>query len=52
MGTHEQLLNEDGLYKRLWQIQGALEEDLTREMEVGAASAADINAAAEAAPAT
>jgi hypothetical protein len=32
MGTHEQLLNEDGLYRKLWQIQGALEEDLTREM--------------------
>src|SRR6185295_12998541 len=35
MGTHEQLLNQDGLYKRLWQIQGALEEDLTREMTNG-----------------
>jgi ATP-binding cassette subfamily B protein len=32
MGSHEQLLNEDGLYKKLWQIQGALEDDLTREM--------------------
>jgi ATP-binding cassette subfamily B protein len=33
IGTHEQLIGEDGLYKKLWQIQGALEEDLTREME-------------------
>jgi ATP-binding cassette subfamily B protein len=32
MGRHEQLVNEDGLYKRLWQIQGALEDDLTRDM--------------------
>ena len=32
IGTHEHLLNEEGLYKKLWQIQGVLEEDLTREM--------------------
>jgi ATP-binding cassette subfamily B protein len=32
-GTHEELVNQDGLYRRLWQIQGALEEDLRREME-------------------
>jgi len=32
LGTHEQLIREDGLYKQLWQIQTALEEDLTREL--------------------
>src|SRR5947199_6501779 len=32
MGTHEQLVNGDGLYKKLWQIQSALEEDLTRDI--------------------
>jgi ATP-binding cassette, subfamily B, bacterial len=31
-GTHEQLVNEEGLYRRLWQIQGALEEDLREEL--------------------
>ncbi|HEV8608196.1 MAG TPA: ABC transporter ATP-binding protein [Tepidisphaeraceae bacterium] len=52
MGTHDQLLSEGGLYRRLWQIQGTLEEDLTREMEIGAALAADDvgQTAAEAAP--
>jgi ATP-binding cassette subfamily B protein len=27
-GTHDQLVAAEGLYRRLWQIQGALEEDL------------------------
>ena len=31
-GTHDQLLATEGLYRRLWQIQGALEEDLRTEM--------------------
>ena len=31
-GTHEQLVAEEGLYRRLWQIQGALEEDLRAEI--------------------
>jgi len=31
-GTHEQLINEPGLYRRLWEIQGALEEDLKSEL--------------------
>ncbi|MDL2220643.1 ABC transporter ATP-binding protein/permease [Eubacteriales bacterium OttesenSCG-928-N14] len=26
MGSHEQLVNEEGLYRRIWQLQGALEE--------------------------
>jgi len=32
LGTHEQLAAQDGLYRRLWQIQGALAEDLRSEM--------------------
>jgi ATP-binding cassette subfamily B protein len=32
LGSHEQLIEQDGLYKQLWQIQTALEEDLTREL--------------------
>jgi ATP-binding cassette subfamily B protein len=31
-GTHAQLIEQEGLYKRLWQIQTALEEDLSREL--------------------
>lgn len=27
-GTHEELITREGLYKRVWQIQGALEEEL------------------------
>jgi ATP-binding cassette subfamily B protein len=32
VGRHEDLVQVDGLYRRLWRIQGALEEDLGREM--------------------
>jgi ATP-binding cassette subfamily B protein len=32
-GSHEELIARDGLYRRLWQIQSALEEDLSRELE-------------------
>jgi ATP-binding cassette subfamily B protein len=32
LGSHEQLIQQDGLYKQLWQIQTALEEDLSREL--------------------
>jgi ATP-binding cassette subfamily B protein len=31
-GTHVELIEQDGLYRRLWQIQTALEEDLSREL--------------------
>lgn len=32
LGTHSDLIAQDGLYRRLWQVQTALEEDLTREL--------------------
>jgi ATP-binding cassette subfamily B protein len=32
LGTHQRLIEQDGLYRRLWQIQTALEEDLSREL--------------------
>ena len=32
LGTHAQLIDQDGLYRKLWQIQTALEEDLSREL--------------------
>ncbi len=31
LGTHDELVARDGLYRRLWQIQGALAEDLRAE---------------------
>jgi ATP-binding cassette subfamily B protein len=30
-GTHEELINQEGLYKRIWLIQNASEEDLAQE---------------------
>jgi ATP-binding cassette subfamily B protein len=33
LGTHEELSSTDGLYRRLWQVQGALEDDLRNEMD-------------------
>ncbi len=33
-GTHDELLATDGLYRRLWQIQSNLEEDLSQELAV------------------
>jgi ATP-binding cassette subfamily B protein len=35
LGSHEQLCAEEGLYRRLWQIQTALEEDLSKELGTG-----------------
>lgn len=31
-GKHEALINEDGLYKRIWSIQNSLEEELDKEI--------------------
>jgi ATP-binding cassette, subfamily B, bacterial len=39
-GTHTQLVAREGLYRRLWQIQSALEEDLRQEMGAIAGSSA------------
>lgn len=33
IGTHETLKDVDGLYKRLWDIQGSLEEEFLKEIE-------------------
>jgi ATP-binding cassette subfamily B protein len=30
-GTHEELINTNGIYKRIWEIQSSLEEDLEKE---------------------
>lgn len=31
-GTHDELIDRDGPYRRLWSIQGALERDLARDL--------------------
>jgi ATP-binding cassette subfamily B protein len=40
-GTHEQLVQQPGLYRRLWEIQAALEEDLLSESNSGGATSRD-----------
>ena len=41
LGTHDELMDQEGLYQRLWRVQNALEEDLDKELHetVGAACA-------------
>lgn len=34
-GTHEELIRQAGLYRRVWTLQNALEEELEHEMEKG-----------------
>jgi len=34
IGTHQELAQQEGLYKSLWEIQGALEEEFTNLVEV------------------
>jgi ABC-type transport system involved in cytochrome bd biosynthesis fused ATPase/permease subunit len=31
LGTHDELIAREGLYRKLWQIQGALADDLRAE---------------------
>lgn len=33
-GKHEDLINEEGLYKRIWAIQNSLEEELDKEINI------------------
>ena len=37
-GTHQELVASAGQYRRLWDIQGAMEEEIERDLE-GAAQA-------------
>ena len=36
-GTHQELVSAEGLYRRLWQIQSSLEEDLQRDLDAAGA---------------
>ncbi|MDD4388394.1 MAG: ABC transporter ATP-binding protein [Bacilli bacterium] len=35
VGNHQQLASQEGLYKHLWEIQGALESEFVKEVEKG-----------------
>ena len=35
IGTHEELVNQDGLYKDLWGIQGDLENEFIKVLKEG-----------------
>jgi ATP-binding cassette subfamily B protein len=35
MGTHEELANGTGLYSKLWEIQGKLEEEFLKVLNGG-----------------
>ena len=37
-GSHDQLLLEDGAYRRLWRIQGTLEEEIAKDLSGGTRS--------------
>ena len=45
LGTHDELVEKDGLYRRLWQIQGVLAEDLKSEIESEALDKTPISSA-------
>jgi ATP-binding cassette subfamily B protein len=48
LGTHNELVAQEGLYQRLWQIQGVLAEDLRAEMaDEPAAEGQTVSAAEE-----
>jgi ATP-binding cassette subfamily B protein len=32
-GTHDELIRQDGLYRRIWLIQNELEEELEKEID-------------------
>jgi len=34
-GSHQQLLREDGLYKRLWHVQTSMQRDLQQDLLTG-----------------
>jgi len=40
-GTHQTLMRQEGLYRRLWQIQGSLEADLSRDLASASPDPAD-----------
>ena len=34
-GSHDELLRKDGPYRRLWMIQGTLEDEISRDLSGG-----------------